>query len=302
MALGSCFFEQLTISSTQVFQAFERGSITALFNQLTSLGRAVVAVFMLVTIHHATAMQWAIASTVVSAIVAVAALILVTVQYGQPKIDLRLIVKRTGEGLEYAFAASTTSAYDDLDKVMLSHYGMNAANGIYAMAYRIIEMATSPIASVQLAAEPRLFKLGEANPEDAYHLGYRLLKHGLLLSAGTAALLFLSAPILPHFVGKEFSEGVSAVRWLCLIPIFRSIHYMTGSVLTAVGKQRYRTMNQAVVALFNFLVNLWLIPHFGWRGAAWSSLATDCLLSGMNAVMLRSVLVKIGQLAPAALP
>ena len=104
---------------------------------------------MLVMMHRATAVQWAIASTAVSAIVAIVALTLVTVQYGRPKLDRSLLVKRTGEGIEYAFAASTTiNVYDDLDKAMLSHYGMNAANGIYAMAYRVIEMAASPIASV----------------------------------------------------------------------------------------------------------------------------------------------------------
>jgi O-antigen/teichoic acid export membrane protein len=31
--------------------------------------------------------------------------------------------------------------------------------------------------------------------------------------------------------------------------------------------------------LFNILLNLWLIPAYSWRGAAWSSLASDGLLA-----------------------
>jgi O-antigen/teichoic acid export membrane protein len=36
---------------------------------------------------------------------------------------------------------------------------------------------------------------------------------------------------------------------------------------------------QIVVAIFNILVNLWIIPAYSWRGAAWSSLASDGLLA-----------------------
>jgi O-antigen/teichoic acid export membrane protein len=33
------------------------------------------------------------------------------------------------------------------------------------------------------------------------------------------------------------------------------------------------------VAVFNILINLWLIPAYSWRGAAWSSIASDALLA-----------------------
>ena len=36
---------------------------------------------------------------------------------------------------------------------------------------------------------------------------------------------------------------------------------------------------QIAVAIFNVLINLWLIPAYSWRGAAWSSLASDGLLA-----------------------
>ena len=32
-------------------------------------------------------------------------------------------------------------------------------------------------------------------------------------------------------------------------------------------------------AVFNILLNLWLIPAYSWRGAAWSSLASDGMLA-----------------------
>ncbi len=49
--------------------------------------------------------------------------------------------------------------------------------------------------------------------------------------------------------------------------------------LTGAGYQGLRTLAQVGVAAFNILINLWIIPAYGWRGAAWSSIASDGLLA-----------------------
>ena len=85
---------------------------------------------------------------------------------------------------------------------MLSHYGMSAANGIYTMAYRVIDLATMPISSIQMASEPRLFQLGAISLQEAATFGRRLLKRGLLTSMVAAVGMFLLAPLIPLVVGK----------------------------------------------------------------------------------------------------
>jgi O-antigen/teichoic acid export membrane protein/glycosyltransferase involved in cell wall biosynthesis len=291
-AAASCVFEQITISTTQVFQAFQRMGVCAGMNLSTSLFRTIAAGGLLLTVHHATAMQWVTVSMIVSALASVMGMVLVTKNFGLPKFDMGIFRSRAVEGLEYSFAASTNSVYDDVDKTMLSHYGMTGAVGIYAMAYRVIEMATMPITSIQLAVEPRQFALGAEGIEESAALGKRLMSKSVLLSLATAVILFVTAPILPLLVGKNFGESVSALRWLCLIPLFRSIHHLTGSVLTCSGRVRVRNANQLAVALLNFLLNLWMIPHFGWRGAAWASLISDASLGLMNWLVLSHVLRK----------
>lgn len=165
--------------------------------------------------------------------------------------------------------------YNDLDKTMLSHFGMNFANGIYTTAYRIVDFATVPIMSICTAAMPRMFQIGKNGLAQTAHLSFRLLRRALLIAALLAVGMFLCAPLLPKLVGKGFVESLEALRWLCLIPLFRAVHQIVGSALTGAGLQRYRTAMQFAAAAFNFALNLWLIPAFSWRGAAWSSLATD---------------------------
>jgi O-antigen/teichoic acid export membrane protein len=163
---------------------------------------------------------------------------------------------------------------------------MSAANGIYTMAYRAIDLATMPAASMELAGEPRMFQLGATSLKEASIFGRRLLKRSVLTSAVASVGMFVLAPLIPLLVGQGFSESASALRWLCLIPVFRSIHGVTGGVLTGAGLQRYRSVTQIVAAAGNFALNLWLIPTHGWLGAAWASLVTDGGLGAMNWVVL----------------
>ena len=72
---------------------------------------------------------------------------------------------------------------------------------------------------------------------------------------------------------------MEALRWLALLPFFKSIHYFLADSLTGAGYQRMRTAAQIAIAIFNVLINLWIIPAYSWRGAAWSSLASDGALA-----------------------
>jgi len=62
--------------------------------------------------------------------------------------------------------------------------------------------------------------------------------------------------------------------------------------LTGAGLQRYRTAGQVAAVVLNFLLNLWLIPAYSWRGAAWSSLATDGALGVMIWMTLRTFVLQ----------
>jgi O-antigen/teichoic acid export membrane protein len=291
-ALANCFGTQFTICAAQVFQAVEQMRITAVLNLLTNFLRTVAAAVLLLLFHRITAWQWAAVSTVVSLIGSALAVGVIIVRFGNPRFSLGLFRRRLVEGFEFAFANSTTSAYNDLDKAMLSHFGMNAANGIYTLAYRAIDVATMPVYSLVAAAMPAFFRSGVAGLPEAAALAGRLWKRSFIFSLLASASLFFLAPLAPRFAGHSFSEAATALRWLCLIPIFRTVHDVAGSALTGVGLQRYRTAAQVVAVILNLGLNWWLIPSHSWRGAAWSSLATDGALCAMNWSILRILVVR----------
>jgi O-antigen/teichoic acid export membrane protein len=288
-ALSNCLCAPLTEQTARVFQTFEKMRVTMVLNLLINLIRTLTVIIMFVTLHRATALQWAVASTFVSALATAIAIGAVTVSYGRPQFSLRLFRQRAVEGFGFSFASSTMSVYNDVDKTMLSHYGMNEANGIYSVAYRIVDMATIPIYSIREAVLPRLFRHGRSGIGDATSLSFRLLARVLPFSLCLSVALFLAAPLIPRVAGAGFAESVTALRYLCLIPVFRSVHIMIGSVLTGAGLQHMRTIAQVSAAVLNIGINLWAIPRFGWVGAAWASLITDGMLCVFTWGILQAV-------------
>jgi O-antigen/teichoic acid export membrane protein len=286
VAVGECTCARVAEVGGQAFQAFEQLKLTAVLTSLTSIARLMAAAGMVLVLHHATVRQWVIASLCVSGLSAAMALVLVTIRLGWPKVNLRLLRERALEGVGFSIAASTTSVYNDLDKAMLSRYGMLAANGIYSMAYRVIDMSCTPIRALQAAAFPRFCQTGRNGAQGSIAFTRKLLGKTLPFGLLAAAAMFLAAPIIPHVVGRSFASSVSALQWLCLLPVFRSLHLGAGDTLTGAGYQRYRTAAQLCAAGLNFSLNLWLIPAYSWHGAAWASLVTDGSLAAGNWIIL----------------
>ena len=96
--------------------------------------------------------------------------------------------------------------------MMLGHYGMNAANGIYTMAYRVIDVACVPVSSVSSAAFPRFFKKGVGGVHSTAAYASRLIKRTAPIALLTMLAMLLAAPLIPHLFGKGFAESVLALR------------------------------------------------------------------------------------------
>jgi len=282
VAVSECLLRQLAVSSATVFLAFEQLRLTAILNVLTTAMRLIAVALLVHFLHKTDAATWAIAVLLVSLVAAAIALTLVTVRFGKPLFSPRLAVARAREGSLYAISYSTQSIYNDVDKTMLGHYGMNAANGIYSMAYRFVDIGSMPVNAVQAATVPRFFKHGVGGVSATKGFAQRIIRRTSIVGLLASASLFLFAPLVPHVLGHNFAETVSALRWLCLLPLFRSFHSSAGDALSGAGRADIRLMSQLGAGIFNFSVNLYLIPHYSWRGAAWSSIATDGLLAVAN--------------------
>jgi O-antigen/teichoic acid export membrane protein len=290
VGIGNCIFGQMVASMGFVFQTFERLRMTAALSILTNGLRLLAVGIMTILLPHSSAQQWAMASLYVSVLAAIVGFVVVSKGFCWPQFLPSLVVSHAVEGLGFSLGWSAQSAYNDIDKTLLSHYGMNVQNGIYTMAYRIVDIANMPITALDAAALPRYVRDSSSNDvRGVSRLAVRLAVRASLVGLMMSAVLFLAAPLIPHLVGRGFAAGVQALRWLCLLPAIRGIHQLTGCALTGMGFQRYRTAVQLAAAGVNLALNLWLIPRYGWHGAAWASLATDGLLAVATWLLLKGI-------------
>ncbi len=279
VGLGDSLLAQLTSCVSQVFQAVQEMQFTAGLLFLSNLLRFLLILGIVLISGHASSLQWAMWALVVSGVVAAVAVVAVSVRLGRPDFPgVRFLFSHTGEGLVFAATSSSVNAYNDLDKVLLSHYGMESANGIYSVAYRIVNLATIPITSIYMAAVPAFFAFGESRLGESLALTRKLFSRTAFISCCSAAGMAFLAPVLPRILGEGFAGSVSALRWLSLIPLFRSIQWSAGDVLMGMGRQNLRLYLQSSAVFFNLGLNLYLIQKYSWHGAAWASLATDGLL------------------------
>ncbi len=281
VALANCLLGQLIQGVVVVFQTYLMMRIMALWSSMLNALRFIAAAVMMMLLHHATANQWAWVSALLALVVSIFAIAAVIEQFGRPKLEPRLLITSVGEGLLYSMSGSSASAYNDLDKTLLSHYRMNVANGLYTAAYRIIDVVTIPVSSLESASLPRFFEMTKENVSAAVGLAWRVLGRATIFGAGAGLIAFLCAPLIPILLGHAFAQSALILRWLSLIPVFRAVHQITGAALTGTGHQSYRTCAQIAVTLLNLGLNLIWIPAYGWHGAAWASLITDATLGAL---------------------
>jgi len=265
-------------SCAKGFMAFERLDGTAQLNLLLSASRLIAAVIFAL-VAKPTPLLWGFCYFVASAAAMAVALIYTMVRLGRPRPRPSLIPGALGEGWYFALSLSAQTIYNDIDKTMLTYLSSFEAVGIYTTAYRILRVAFAPISSILSSTYSAFFRHGAHGIRGSLAFARRLLPfsvgYGLLASTG----LLLLAPVIPHLLGEQFRPSVEALRWLSLIPLFQCLHYFAADTLTGADAQRLRSIIQVGVAVFNILINLWLIPAYSWRGAAWSSLASDGALA-----------------------
>ena len=278
VSVTDLLFARILDTAGQAFQAVHLLNRTAQLNVLLSLTRLIAALSLISFFQNPGLLVWTflyLLSTAVSALIAV---LLVQRMLGSPKLQISLIEPEIAQGFYFSVGLSAQTIYNDIDKMMLARLATLKATGIYAAAYRLIDVAFVPMRSLVLSTYPNFFKHGATGISGTVRYAKRLLLVGVAYGVAAGAGIFFLAPIVPYVLGDEYTNAVEALRWLALLPLLKSIHYLGANTLTGADLQEFRTSVQAIVAVFNVLINLWVIPLYSWRGAAWSSIASDSLL------------------------
>jgi O-antigen/teichoic acid export membrane protein len=279
VAVSDLIFGSITNVAGRSFQAVDRLNISAPIGIFVMFTKTLAAIALLKFFPNPNGLEWVClyaASSILSALLAVT---LVQRFLGSPKLDLARIQPELGEGISFSISNSAYTVYNDIDKTMLARLSTLAATGIYAAAYRLIDVSFIPVVSIAGAAYADFFRKGKDGVGAALTFAKPLVAISGSYSLVAGLGLILLAPIVPSVLGDEYLPVVEALRWLAPIPLFRAMQHFGGDILSGSGFQSWRSALETGIAVFNIALNLWLIPLYSWRGSAWASLTSDGLLA-----------------------
>lgn len=278
VAITDLVFLRLLDIAAQAFQSVSWLSKTAQISILPQFTR-LIAVFAFVNLFpDSGVLVWATLYLISTAVSALFAVLLVHRLLGLPKLAVWRIKPEIAEGCYFSISLSAQNIYNNIDKTMLARLSTLEATGIYAAAYRLIDVAFVPVRSLLFAAYAKFFQQGANGISGTMSLAKRLVPIAGIYGGAAGIGLFLFAPVVPYLLGDEYAGTVEALRWLAPLPFLKAMHYFAADTLTGAGFQGIRSAVQVVTAIFNILINFWVIPLYSWKGAAWSSLASDGLL------------------------
>jgi O-antigen/teichoic acid export membrane protein len=277
VALADLICTQLTAVCSLAFLAIDEPKMSAKVIVFSSVLRVVASLILIAT--SSSPVVWAY-------LYVAAAVVAVVVQVGQvirasatPRVDFKRIWSSLREGFHFATGISAQTIYDNIDKTMLARLSTVEAAAIYAVAYRFVDAASAPLRSMAGATYAEFFRRGQNGIAPAYRFAQRILRRSVIYGLLASLALFAGAGLVPMIMGSKYADSAVALRWLSPLPLIKSIHSFLVDVLTGGDHNSARSTTQLGIAVFNVLINLWLIRAYSWRGASWSSIASDGALA-----------------------
>lgn len=197
-------------------------------------------------------------------------------------INLSIIKKITIGSLPYGLLGVLGLVYFRIDTVLLSYIKGNFETGIYGAAYKFLEAIIFVPGTFSAALFPILARLHGENMPQMKKIYFKSVK--LMAIIGMALLLayILILPSLIRLFLPNYLQAIEAIKILSLSIPF--IFIATPGVQVLFSSERYLKtiiLLSLFTVAFNIILNLIFIPQFGFRAAAWITVASDILSFGI---------------------
>jgi O-antigen/teichoic acid export membrane protein len=279
--------------AAHVFFGLEKHRVSALFYNLHMLVRLACAAALCFAWPRPTALAWAQLHLAAGALTAAVVLFTSVRLLGRPRTDYRAAVSDARTGVFFSVTLAARSLQTDVDKSILARSASAATAGVYTAAFRLAYMACMPVFAILLALQARMFQKGHHEGLAGTLGAVRLLA----LAGGTyclilAGCMYMAAPAVPWLLGNSYQLSIDILRWLCLLPLFLVFQAICSSALSGADEQRQLGLLHTLTAGMSLLLNILLVPEFGWMGAVMAAY-------GSQGFLLLSMLVTIALLLQA---
>ena len=190
------------------------------------------------------------------------------------KIDSDLLKKMLRYGMPILIISLMFMITEVADKILLkyllpSEINSDAQLGIYAACYKLAIIMMIFIQMFRYAAEPFFF--AEAKKKNAKDTYSRVMSLFVGFTWSIFLMVTLYIDVFKHFIGEAFWPGLQIVPIILSAKLFLGVFYNLSVWYKLTNKTFYGALIATVGGILTILLNVLLIPKFGYLGSAWAS-------------------------------
>ncbi len=171
------------------------------------------------------------------------------------------------------------SLYGNLPVFFLMHTGAPRDVGYFGVADKIVAMIKAVLSVFSHAIFPKLVELkpkGHAALVSYLHRFFRPYIIGVIL--GSLVLFVFAEPIIKLYSGADPAPIVPVLRAMAFLPVSIALAQPMDALMQVYGREKLISALLWAAGVFNFLLNMYLIPHHFAFGAALSLFITETLI------------------------
>ena len=207
------------------------------------------------------------------------------------EIDFDYWKKFVKESLPMGIAVVITFLYFKTDTIMLSMIQSSSEVGIYNAAYKVIENITFFPAMMVGLTLPLTARYIFTNKEKFHNVSDKTFKFFVILIIPIIiGTLFLADGIIRLIGGGGFAQSADVLRIIIFSLAFIFFGTFFNNVLISGNLQKKLMIALGICAVFNISLNFYMIPHYSYIGAAYTSVFTEMLVATFGFYLCRKYL------------
>ena len=187
------------------------------------------------------------------------------------------------------------SLYVVLDRTLLGLLGSYSDVGIYEQGQKLISILLKVVSSLGVVMLPRVANLlSERREEDAQNMvKFSFILYNLIIFPMIFGLIAVNEVFVKLFLGKNFQD----VKYVLYIIVFNIMfvgwtNILGYQVLVVRNKNKEFMLSTTIPAFVSVIVNIAVIPFFGYIGASITSVVVEILVFAIQWYYSRNIISK----------
>jgi len=204
--------------------------------------------------------------------------------------DFKLYKHLIVSGLPFALTSLFYTIYYSIDMVMLTQFDSAYSTGLYNSSYKLISVITLFYTIYTAVVFPVMSKLFN-DSEELLNLSYnKSIKYLSLVTIPlSVATLFYAGDVIFLCYGNQFAQAASVLQILIWTVCFLFVNGACSLLLNSSHKEVFVTKVYLFAAIFNVVLNLFLIPRYSVYGASVATVLSEIFILVLELYMISRI-------------